>query len=133
MTEEISTDAFHAWREMQRNKYGNRKVPLDGYTFDSQAEAARYSELKFLLDQRAIRDLTIHPRFKLLDGFVDPYTKKKERPRYYEADFRYYDMADDRWIVEDVKGTQTAVFRLKWAWARGLYQTGSMEFRIIQV
>jgi hypothetical protein len=32
----------------QRPKYGNRKTEIDGYLFDSQAEARRYKELKLM-------------------------------------------------------------------------------------
>jgi len=31
-----------------KNKYGNRKVTVDGITFDSRKEAARWQELRFL-------------------------------------------------------------------------------------
>ena len=34
---------------MSKSKYRNRKVSVDGITFDSRKEAQRYRELKLLL------------------------------------------------------------------------------------
>lgn len=86
------------------NKYGAKKVQLDGFTFDSQGEARRYGELKLLEKQGAIHTLTMHPHYKILVngkkicGFI--------------PDFQYRD-AQGKVHVEDFKGVLTPVFRLK--------------------
>jgi len=90
-------------------KYGNRKTVVDGIKFDSQAEANRYCELKLLEKAGEINNLVLQPKFVLLSGY------KKDginvRPMYYIADFTY--QAKNGQVVEDVKGVQTAVFKLK--------------------
>ena len=40
-------------------KYGNRKVQIDGYTFDSVKEGNRYIELSYLLAPGEIKDLEL--------------------------------------------------------------------------
>ena len=96
------------------NKFNARRIEHDGYTFDSQAEYRRYRELKLLARAGDIRRLQVHPRFKIVDGFVDN-TGKRQRPSHYIADFEYL-TNDGALVVEDVKGgkaTQTALYKLK--------------------
>ena len=38
---------------------------------------------------------------------------KKERAIKYIADFKYLDIVTDEWVIEDVKGTRTEVYKLK--------------------
>lgn len=49
------------------SKYRNRKVVVDGITFDSGREAAHYLDLKLRLAAGEIRDLRCHPQFELHD------------------------------------------------------------------
>lgn len=88
----------------KRSKYNNIKVKLDGYLFDSQAEANRYCELKLLIRSGDVSKIEVHPKFLLQEG----YTKGVERfrPIYYEADFRVT-YADGHIEIEDVKSTAT--------------------------
>jgi len=99
---------------MSRSKYGNRKVQADGYTFDSKAEHNRYIELQLLLENGYIKDLKVHPVFELQKPFKDR-SGKRWRAITYEADFAYIDCFDGKEVptVEDVKGAETAVFKLK--------------------
>ena len=111
------------------SKYGNRKVTLDGFTFDSIAESRRYQELKLLLAAGEIAGLEIHPRYEIIPA----YTRcdgKRIRATYYEADFSYWDKAASYVVVEDVKGFQTEGFRLK----RKLFESGNalIDFRIVE-
>lgn len=46
----------------RRGKYGARKVTLDGYRFDSQAEAAYYRELKMLVRAGEIHHFIVRPQ-----------------------------------------------------------------------
>jgi|SRR5690625_774699 len=98
-------------KRRNRSKYGNRKVEIDGLTFDSKAEALYYSELK--LRQRAgeIQSFKLQPRYRLLEGFTDKHGKK-HRPIDYVADFEILHN-DNTFEVVDVKGMQTQVFRIK--------------------
>lgn len=93
-----------------RHKYNARKTVVDGITFDSKAEAARYCELKLLERQGIIEDLRLQPRFRLQDGFTAS-DGKKIRPLDYVADFSYTDGAKK--VVEDVKGVKTDAYKIK--------------------
>ena len=103
------------------SKYNARKVRLDGYTFDSEAEARRYGELKLLAQAGEIFALEVHPRFVLLDGFL--HWGERVRKIEYVADFAYNEVdplatANPRLpvmrrVVEDVKGVKTQVYQLK--------------------
>jgi len=95
---------------MRKGKYGARKVALDGYTFDSEAEARRYGWLKILQSQEKITGLRVHPRYEVQPAFI--ICGEKYRPIVYEADFSYVD-EEGSWIVEDVKGAQTSVYKIK--------------------
>jgi len=87
------------------SKYGAKPVTLDGHRFASQAEAARYGELKLLERAGKIADLTVHPRF--------PITVNGHKICVYEADFWYVNLEQARNCVEDVKGFLTIAYRLK--------------------
>lgn len=95
------------------SKYRNRKTVLDNITFHSQAEAVRYSELKFLQDAGHIRHLELQPKIELQPAF-------RHNGKYYAAiryigDFQYVDVATGEIVVEDVKskGTRTTAYSLK--------------------
>lgn len=91
------------------SKYHNIKTSVDGIVFDSKAEAYRYMELKLLLKAGEITDLILQPKFVLQDRFKDG--KKTIGAITYIADFMYQE--GDNTVVEDVKGVETAVFKLK--------------------
>jgi len=93
----------------QRNKYGAVKVKLDGYTFDSKAEAKRYAELKLLQQSGDIYGLVVHPEFLVNEAKQDGL--RVIRPIVYVADFAYWE--EGRCHVEDVKGVETKEFKLK--------------------
>jgi len=117
------------------SKYHAVRTTIDGITFDSKREAARYSELKLLELAGEITSLTVHPRFLLADGFNIDGKGGRVRPIYYIADFKYLEGDDsfDSYIVEDVKGgkaTQTAVFKLKAKLFRARYP--EYELRIVK-
>ena len=95
---------------MRRNKYNARKVNRDGYVFDSQREANRYSELRVLERAGEIGALEVHPRYILQEAFDDAWGTHY-RPIHYVGDFVYWENGDH--IVEDVKGVETQVFKIK--------------------
>ena len=96
----------------KRSKYGNKKQVYDGIRFDSTKECGRYVQLKLMEKQKLIRDLQVHPRFKVFDGFEK--LGKKFLPITYIADFEYFDKGQNKTIIEDVKGgVETVVFRIK--------------------
>lgn len=95
-----------------KNKYGNKKVEVDGIKFDSKAEAKMYRQLKELELSNDIEDLIIHPKYelfpklKLRDGTT-------QRAISYSADFQFYDNRQKRLRVVDCKGWKTQMYALR--------------------
>jgi hypothetical protein len=101
------------------------KTTVDGITFHSKREAARYGELKLLEKAGEILDLKLQPSFVLMapvirggveninEGTIERVSPIGE----YRADFSYiangYRPVLDRLIVEDVKGFRTALYKWK--------------------
>ena len=92
------------------SKYRNKKVVVNGITFDSKKEARRYTELLLLERAGAIQELRRQVKFELIpsqryDG------KVVERPCSYVADFVYRE--NGNLIVEDTKGLKTRDYIIK--------------------
>jgi hypothetical protein len=94
-------------------KYRNSKSKLDGRVFDSKAEMERYQELAYLEKHGEIRDLILQPVFMIQEGFSATKNGKNLRVRgvTYRADYSYY--IGDKLIIEDMKGFETPVFKIK--------------------
>jgi hypothetical protein len=100
--------------KLRLNKYRNVKTVVDGITFDSKAEARRYSELKLLERANEIRDLKLQPRYPLAIGDRPISIRNKhgvKRKVVYIADFQYEQAGEI--FIEDVKGYDTPTSRLK--------------------
>ncbi len=82
-----------------RNKFNAVSVVFNGIRFDSKAEMARYGSLRLLELTNQISDLELQPVFEL-PGKVR-----------YRADFKYVE--NGKTIVEDVKGFETASWKIK--------------------
>lgn len=108
------------------NKYRNKKVIVDGEEFDSKKEVNRYKELRLLERAGEISNLELQPRFLLQDKFKK--NGKTYRKIEYVADFKYIE--NGKKIVEDVKGIQTDVFKLKHKIFEKVYP--DLELRIIK-
>lgn len=110
-----------AWKRYGGNKYGSRKVEVDGIVFDSKKEAKRWSELLLLEKAGAIRNLRRQVKFVLIPAQKEPDTTGKrggtikgkllERECTYIADFVYQE--DGKTVVEDTKGFRTSEYRIK--------------------
>lgn len=86
-------------------KYGNKKTVVDGVTFSSKREAARYGVLKLLERNGEIRALELQPPYRLeVNGTL---------VCKYVADFRYVDLRTGETVVEDAKGFKTREYNLK--------------------
>lgn len=108
------------------NKYRNKKVIVDDYIFDSIQESRRYKELKLLLKTGQIQNLELQPHFLLQESFKK--NGKTYRKIEYIADFKYIE--NNKIIIEDVKGIQTDVFKLKHKLFEKIYP--DLELRIIE-
>lgn len=93
------------------SKYRNKKVMLDGQTFDSKKEANRYAELKLMQKAGIIRDLQTQVPFLLIPAQRDEHGKIVEREVRYLADFVY--LKDGEMVVEDTKGFRTTEYKIK--------------------
>lgn len=87
----------------RRGKYNNRKTEREGITFDSKAEADRYTQLLVLEQFGQIVGLQRQVKFPLMVGAV--------KLGDYIADFVY--LKDGVRVIEDVKGVRTPIFRWK--------------------
>lgn len=96
---------------INRSKYGNKKVQVDGKIFDSLKEAYRYNELKMLQNHGKIQDLKCQVKFELQPKFKNEITGKTEKAITYIADFVYTE--NGKQVIEDVKGFKTPVYKLK--------------------
>lgn len=92
-------------------KYYNKKTIIDGIVFASKFEAKRYTELKLLEKQGIIKDLELQPSYDLIPSFKKD--NKTYRKSTYKADFSYFDIENNKTIVEDTKGFKTPVYMLK--------------------
>lgn len=93
-------------------KYHNKKIVIDGIKFDSIKESNRYRELKLLQKANLITELELQKKFELQPSYINNKCQKV-RAITYIADFFYYDKQKDQYIIEDVKGYRTDVYKLK--------------------
>lgn len=96
-----------------KGKYRNQRTELDGRTFDSKAEAKRYSELQLLVRCGQIRELQMQVRYELVPGVRLAGEARAKPAITYVADFVYFDVQAGRLVIEDVKGMATDVYRIK--------------------
>ena len=107
---------------LRKNKYYNKKVIIDGITFDSKKEANRWCELLLLERAGQIKNLERQKVFELIPTQreilpeKDKYGNNKlgkviERPCKYVADFVYQE--NGKTVVEDTKGYRTSDYVMK--------------------
>lgn len=89
-----------------KNKYHSRKTVIDGISFDSQAEADYYCQLKLLLQAGKIDGFCRQARFIITEG------RNGEKGTEYVTDFIVF-LPDGKYRIIDVKGVKTEVFKLK--------------------
>lgn len=94
-------------------KYRAQRVTIDGISFASKKEAARYCQLCLLQKLKLISNLTLQPKF--------PFIINGTKVCSYIADFKYIDNNGVE-VVEDVKGYRTPVYKLKKKLLLALYK-----------
>lgn len=100
------------------NKYRNVKTTVDGITFHSKKEAARYGVLKILNNCGEIAFLELQPKYNIeVNG---------QKICQYIADFRYKDK-HGKLHVEDVKGVKTDAYKLKSKLMKAVYCVEILE------
>ena len=108
----------------RKNKYGNKKIKIDGITFDSKKEGSRFFDLKMLQKAGEISDLELQPKFEIVPGVK--WNGKKHRARFYIGDFLYKE--NGLTIVEDTKGFRTPIYKIK----RQLFLIQYPDFKFIE-
>jgi len=107
---------------LHRHKYGAVRTERDGYIFASKAEAARYAELKLMEKAGLIESLELQPVFPLrvllttgtFKGAGKALAGEYPTIGKYIADFKYFRLEPPTgWIVEEVKGFKTALYKWK--------------------
>ncbi len=103
------------------SKYHNKRVTVDGESFDSLKEYRRYCELRILERTGVISDLKRQVKFELIPEQREPDTvgprggvkrgRVIERPCFYIADFVYFENGNQ--VVEDTKGVKTEAYKIK--------------------
>lgn len=107
---------------MKKNKYHNKKITVNGRTFDSKKEYNRFCELALLERAGQIQNLECQKEFELIPTQrevlpeLDKNGKHKigkviERPIKYIADFVYTE--NGKTVVEDTKGYKTSDYIIK--------------------
>lgn len=112
-------------------KYHNKKVTINGITYDSRKEARRHQELLLLQRAGAITDLQRQVEFELIPAQREPDTvgvrggikkgKTIELAVKYVADFVYKE--NGKTVVEDTKGFKTKDYIIKrklMLWVHGI-------------
>lgn len=104
-----------------KKKFSNaKKTRYNGILFDSKLECDRYKYLKQLEKLGEISNLELQKPFELIEKqkrgvHIVPSVSKSESIRSvkYYADFIYYRVKDGVWVVNDVKGRSSDVYKLK--------------------
>lgn len=106
----MSAKDFRKMNSKKRPKYGNKKTVVDNITFDSQAEAIYYNQLKWLKQAKQIKNFKLQPRYILQEAFTK--NGKHFRKIEYVADFEVHKL-DGSVEVVDIKGIETKEFAIK--------------------
>lgn len=96
----------------KKNKFNAKRVTVDGITFDSKREAARWQLLKARQAAGEIINLQRQVNFDLTALCrTDPASKGFQTVGRYRADFTYVERG--KLVVEDAKGWRTDLYRWK--------------------
>ena len=93
------------------NKYGAKKIEIDGHVFDSKREAEYYKMYKKMVDDGEIVGLELQPCFTLIPSFTN-WAGNRVRPCHYMADFKLI-YPDGRQKIIEVKGFRTRDYVLR--------------------
>ena len=101
----ISAEEFRQQVSGRPNKYGNRKIEIDGTVFDSVGEGRYWQVLRLRERTGEIYGLERQKVYKLAIN-DQPICK-------LIVDFAFYDKTDNQFHAQDWKGVVTPIFRLK--------------------
>ena len=119
MTKRLTAEQYkeaHACKgtgDKRRVRGAQRTTTPDGITHDSKTEAERWEELKLLQRAGEICGLRRQVDIGLIGRDGPIMTDSGDRQRVYKADFVYVDNALGVTVIEDRKGHETDVFKIK--------------------
>jgi len=105
--------SLKSYKNLKKTKYNSIKTTIDNIVFHSKKEASRYKELKLMQDCGFIRDLKLQQ--------IIPIIVNNIHICKYIADFAYFDVEQNKTIIEDVKGFKTQIYNLKKKLVEALY------------
>lgn len=110
-----------------RNKYGAERAEVDGISFASKKEAARWMELRLLERAGHIRELKRQVPIMLV-GQLGPLKSRDGRQMRLTVDFSYEDKSRG-WelVLEEAKGRATRDYLVRYAVAQ------AMGLKIVEV
>ena len=104
-----------------RGRYPNvKRTTVGNVKFASQGEGRRYSQLLLMQRAEVISELKLQVRFPITIGGVDV-IYDSGRQMSYVADFTYVE--EGKVVIEDFKGHQTQVFKMKRALMKAMGHT----------
>lgn len=106
--------------DQSKTKYGNKKVVIDGYTFDSVFEGQYYVKLKMLKLAGQIKDFKMQVPFPVMINGKHVFK--------YIADFVVTEN-DNTAQIHEVKGYKTDVYKLKKKCIEAYYNIKIKEIR----
>lgn len=106
---------------MTYQKYRAVRTTVDGITFDSKKEAARYELLRDMEEKGLIKGLQLQVPYVLIPRQYDDNGNLVERACIYKADFVYIDCGNGEEVVEDVKGMRLPAYKIKKKLMRYMY------------
>ena len=97
------------------SKYRAIRTEIDGVTFASKAEAARYELLKLRQMAGEIQDLTLQPAYPIhvVKLYRNGWPIEIATVAKWIGDFEYVVVASGEIVTEDVKGVKTSTYQLK--------------------
>jgi len=107
-------------------KYGAQRTVVDGVTFDSKKEAARWAQLCLLQRAGQISDLKRQVVVPLV-GRDGPLLSRKGRQMRITVDFGYVDLKTGLQVYEDAKGMPTRDYEVRRAVA------GAQGIEVVEV
>lgn len=88
-------------QQFTKNKYHAQKTEVGGITFDSKKESKVWEKLQEMARIGVITGLERQKRFELVPKQAD------ERSVVYVADYVYFEVEAQRWVVADCKSAMT--------------------------
>jgi len=94
-------------------KYRAQPQVVDGVRFDSKRELQRWNYLQTIERVGKVAQLERQVVYELAPAVTLAGEKRKKPALRYVADFRYFDVEKGVFVVEDTKGRDTPVSRIK--------------------